>query len=154
VSSRNAVQYLPSPCMSPTLSSSARNGHDTRRRFACLPGRRLQAFDLQEERNAVKKLASRGEWGAVINSIMLVFLERLWGDSLDASIGSCALTPWSTVSCIFSGTWSFMLYVYDGAVVCPVALACNLSITPCCAQAIGSMWDEFSQEQRGFAVAV
>ena len=70
---------------------------DSLRRFACLPGSRIAAFDTQEERKAVKTLARRGEWGPALNDTMMLFLERLWGDAVDASIGSFALTPWDQV---------------------------------------------------------
>ena len=53
---------------------------------------------MRAERDAVKRLALRGEWGPSVDSTMMLFLERLWADCTDASISSFALTPWGQVS--------------------------------------------------------
>jgi hypothetical protein len=73
------------------------NACNLRRRFACLPGSRLAAFETDKEREAVKVLASRRQWGDTINDTVVMFLDRLWGDNLDVSASSFGLTPWNQV---------------------------------------------------------
>lgn len=45
----------------------------------------------------MKLLAKRQTWGATIDETMALFLDRLWGDSLDVSLSSFSLTPWNQV---------------------------------------------------------
>ncbi len=57
----------------------------------------MGAFETDEERRAVKQLAKRREWGPAIDDTMVIFLERLWADKLEASVDSVSLTPWHEV---------------------------------------------------------
>jgi hypothetical protein len=77
--------------------------------------------------------------------VQVVFLERLWADKLEASVDSVSLTPWHEVRCSTFPPATLPLHLTH---CLPPPL---VSFTT---QAIGSLWDGFSQEQRGFAVAV
>ncbi len=108
---------------------------------------------MRAERDAVKRLALRGEWGPSVDSTMMLFLERLWADCTDASISSFALTPWGQVSAAATLLLMAVTPPHRGNYL-SVFSGFPPLITPCSSQAIGSLWDSFSQEQRGFAVAV
>jgi hypothetical protein len=52
---------------------------------------------MDEERRNVKHLAKRRQWGPAIDDTMVIFLERLWADKLEATVDCVSLTPWHEV---------------------------------------------------------